>query len=351
MVLSKAKPGADELEVTLLGSGDGESCVIHLGNDRWMIVDSFNESSDAGGEPAAKVYLESLDVPIENVRLIVLTHLHRDHYRGLDVLVRHYTDARLVLPAAIEARRFRGLLSREGIKVIQTVVEAYEVARNRKRGAVTYLQTVSVLQSLAGTGPDAKVIALAPSDEACSKADESLAEVLELALNADGGEHNVADAVKYLEDQNLTSIALHVAGCGLGAILGGDVVNDEPEYGWQAIVDHEDVVHLGKSHAFKVPHHGSKGALLDEAMDLLLHERALNLVTSYTRSQIPKREQLERLLQRGDVWQTSPSPTKKSREIAGITVNFTSSGAVQARRRLADPDWTVLFREPAEQIT
>lgn len=51
------KPGADEVEFTLLGPGYGESAVVHLGAGAWMIVDSFVVSESGHGVPAALRYL------------------------------------------------------------------------------------------------------------------------------------------------------------------------------------------------------------------------------------------------------------------------------------------------------
>lgn len=52
------KPAKDELEVTLLGPGTGESVVIHVGDDRWVIVDSYEDE----GLPAARRYLDDINV-------------------------------------------------------------------------------------------------------------------------------------------------------------------------------------------------------------------------------------------------------------------------------------------------
>ena len=40
--IEKTKPNADEIEITTIGAGAnaGESIVVHLTNDCWMIIDS-----------------------------------------------------------------------------------------------------------------------------------------------------------------------------------------------------------------------------------------------------------------------------------------------------------------------
>ena len=65
-------PRPDEIEVSLLGPGYGESVVVHLGDGEWMVVDSC---TGRDGEPAALKYLDRIGVdPGSAVRMIVATH-------------------------------------------------------------------------------------------------------------------------------------------------------------------------------------------------------------------------------------------------------------------------------------
>ena len=78
-------PSKDEVEVTLLGPGYGESIVVHFGQGEWIIVDScINDAR----EPQALEYLRAIGVePDEAVSLIVATHWHDDHIRGMAKVV------------------------------------------------------------------------------------------------------------------------------------------------------------------------------------------------------------------------------------------------------------------------
>ena len=78
------KPEYDEFELSLFGPGVGECIVIHLGAGEWIIVDSCKGERD----PAAIEYLKSLKVSLEHeVKLVVATHWHNDHIRGLDTIL------------------------------------------------------------------------------------------------------------------------------------------------------------------------------------------------------------------------------------------------------------------------
>ena len=78
-------PGQREIELTLLGPGYGESIALHVGGGAWILVDSC---LDEHGMPRALRYLESIGLdPARAVALIVATHWHDDHIRGMARLV------------------------------------------------------------------------------------------------------------------------------------------------------------------------------------------------------------------------------------------------------------------------
>ena len=78
-------PDHNVMEVTFLGPGYGECILIHIGNGSWIIVDSC---LDAESQPAALAYFGTLGLnPTEGVSLIVATHWHDDHIRGMGSLV------------------------------------------------------------------------------------------------------------------------------------------------------------------------------------------------------------------------------------------------------------------------
>ena len=95
----KALPKCDQIEVTLFGPGYGECILLHIGNGNWVIVDScFDEQK----EPAALTYLCDLGSnPAEVVRLIVATHWHDDHIRGMGKLVEVCNNATFCCASAL----------------------------------------------------------------------------------------------------------------------------------------------------------------------------------------------------------------------------------------------------------
>ena len=69
-------PNPNEFLIVVLGGpSEGESIVVHLGDNRWMIIDS----GKVGNDVMAVKYFVDNGIPFENVDIIVCTHWHADH--------------------------------------------------------------------------------------------------------------------------------------------------------------------------------------------------------------------------------------------------------------------------------
>lgn len=86
-------PSSDEIEVCLFGPGFGEAVAVHLGDGNWLLVDSCLDPEEK--LPAVEVYLKRIGVSDAGVRVIVASHWHDDHVRGLSRLVAAYPGAEL----------------------------------------------------------------------------------------------------------------------------------------------------------------------------------------------------------------------------------------------------------------
>lgn len=102
-------PAADELEISIFGPGFGESVVIHIGAGRWILIDSCIDTNT--GIPAALDYLNALSASPEAVELIVATHWHDDHVRGLATMVNACSTAQFACSAGLNSHEFLALAS------------------------------------------------------------------------------------------------------------------------------------------------------------------------------------------------------------------------------------------------
>ena len=105
-------PEGTELEVSLFGPGLGESVVLHLGRNEWVIVDSCRNQET--GRPIALDYLQSIGVACEtSVVAVVVTHWDSDHIRGIADVVAACPKAEIWCSAAIGDIEFDALLDLE----------------------------------------------------------------------------------------------------------------------------------------------------------------------------------------------------------------------------------------------
>ena len=126
-------PKHNVMEVTLVGPGYGECILLHIGNGSWVlpwvIVDSC---IGADSRPAALAYLHDMGLdPPEVVHLIVTTHWHDDHIRGIGELVEVCDDAIFCCASALRKQEFLAMMdsiaSRPMSQVGSGMQELYKV--------------------------------------------------------------------------------------------------------------------------------------------------------------------------------------------------------------------------------
>jgi glyoxylase-like metal-dependent hydrolase (beta-lactamase superfamily II) len=83
-MMSFDQPNSEILEVTVIGTGGGygESVVVHLGNGKWIVIDSCIDPKSRISLPL--LYLNKIGVNVpRDVVIILCTHWHDDHLQGL----------------------------------------------------------------------------------------------------------------------------------------------------------------------------------------------------------------------------------------------------------------------------
>ena len=98
-------PAPDEIEFSLFGPGIGECATVHIGDGKWIIVDSC--ANPQTKEPAVLEYFELLRVePEQAIKLVVATHWHEDHVAGIAKILRRATNANFVCSDALRCDEF-----------------------------------------------------------------------------------------------------------------------------------------------------------------------------------------------------------------------------------------------------
>jgi glyoxylase-like metal-dependent hydrolase (beta-lactamase superfamily II) len=104
-------PDPGQIEVTLFGPGYGECVCVHLGSGRWAVIDSCIDVQTK--IPVALTYLREIGVdPAEQVDLLVGTHWHDDHTRGLAECFSSFSSARFCIASVLTNPEFTKYVKR-----------------------------------------------------------------------------------------------------------------------------------------------------------------------------------------------------------------------------------------------
>ena len=240
-------PLPDEFEVSLFGPGVGECVVVHLGSGEWMVVDSCTDRKT--GNPVALDYLDQIGVNVSKaVKLIVITHWHNDHMRGLARILKAAASAELVCSAALKSIEFQDLL---GASLADPPAEigvdefrgTFEVLLERGQGRAEAVGPKWAMANMCVfRSTQATVHALSPSHATFS-----------LSLREIGASYQVSPRPRrrmVAQTANEVSVVLWVEFGDLRALLGADLENaKDKRTGWLAIVDSSDRPQ-GRAHQF-----------------------------------------------------------------------------------------------------
>lgn len=284
-----APPKPDELELSLFGPGVGECVVLHLGGGNWVIVDScLNEARDT---PVAIEYLHGLDVdPSQQVKLVVATHWHDDHIRGIAQVLEEATAASFACSGALRSEEFLTLvLADEDIRLVEHTSGVSEFAdvlrilrdRRPRRSAVgpDHWASSDMVLYTQQSPFRIEVDALSPSAQTITDSKRHIARMIPAAGDAIGRLPSV--------EPNDLSVVLLVKSTDFHVLLGADLENGRDELrGWQAVLS-ADVRPPVRSNAYKIAHHGSENADNPGIWSLLLGQKPHAILTPYVRGRKP----------------------------------------------------------------
>ncbi len=278
-------PMADELEVTVLGCGYGESIVVHRGENDWFVIDSFiHKTTRDGGvverTSAALAYLKSIDVGPARVGEVFLSHYHEDHAAGFQFLA-EATDATFHWPPLLN-RHGTGAERRPDRLLVEAVLDQLiEVDERRRRAGVSQLRDAKVALNQRRADIASKFW-VHPSKPPIKGVLEVLAPVATYLNHEFPG--LTKPTRKAEKNRNLSSLVLQLTVDDVSMIFGADLENDV-QLGWAAVRDELDDRAKGgdrrpPASLVKIPHHGSRGAVHPRFYDLLVDPSAIAILTT-----------------------------------------------------------------------
>jgi len=277
---------------------------VHLGDGDWIVVDSCVERKTA--RPIALEYLEKIGVDVASqVRLVIATHWHDDHIRGLSAVLAAAKNAKFVTSAAHSLQDLTRLAvlsgdfapqssaTREYHNIIQVLLNRRQVGERRDSVGPIKANANKKLLTLSGRNRtvDSEVFALSPSDGVLNLAEAELRNALTAMKSG-------RRPVRLAPNQICVVLWLQVG--SLNALLGADLehVSGTTE-GWQAIIKSDERPN-GLAGFFKVPHHGSDNADCPESWTTLMPPGPVAIVTPYSPSRLPREVDIARLSFRTD---------------------------------------------------
>lgn len=354
------------VEVTLIGTGGGygESIVIHLGNNEWVVVDSCQNPHTKESLPL--LYLKKLGVDIKNhLRLIVCTHWHDDHLLGLTQLLELAENAEFCFTEATDRKKFLQLveldyakLSREASNSSTTEFGGcLELIRKRKNRIVLAKENTTLYATTLSPGVRSEVIALSPSDQTIINFSSEIS-----SLITEFGESRKKIIIR---TPNEKSIAIFLKLGVHRAILGSDLeLTTNPNEGWINVLDNNKVID-GRSSLFKISHHGSENGYHPRIWNELLEDNPIAKLTPWNKNtRLPTAEMLQVYSSHTDkLYMTAPivslKPKKRDRSIEKIIQSLRckvhevkyEQGIVQSRNFLdVRADWSVEILEGALKV-
>jgi beta-lactamase superfamily II metal-dependent hydrolase len=291
-------PENNEFEVSIFGPGRGECIVLHLGSNRWCVIDSYQNRVTR--RSVATEYLESFgNGALDGVELIVATHWHDDHVRGLRDLLLACKNAEFCCSSALRCPEFVTLVQtaidsgqeQSGVTEMASILETLQGRQGhlpkRLVAPKLALQNRTLLKLQRGDpNLDVSISSLSPADGTLTQAIAEFARWLPRP-----GEK--AEPIPH-QSGNHRSVVLWAELGGRRVLLGADLEHTgHAGEGWQAVLDsHTD---LRKAEIYKVAHHGSTNGDHDDIWRKLLISQATAVITPYSSSNLPGTENLARI--------------------------------------------------------
>lgn len=312
------RPSDREVEVSLIGPGYGECVVVHLGANRWMVVDSCLDRDT--GRAAALVHLEEMGIdPGSHVDLVVCTHWHDDHVRGISAILAACPGARFICSTALRESAFLELvalgesirgLQGSGLSEFARIFQQIKLRRARHEPApLEACHAGCGLLDQEENGRTVRVESLSPSEVDHQRMAGVFAEKKSELLAAE-----FRQTVPSLHP-NLGSIVLRIQVGTRRILLGADMEHRKsPDAGWNAILDSSEPGH--EADFYKIAHHGSATGDTPEIWSKLLTPDCPAALAPNQRlaKPLPKPTDVERILsQTAIAFATAPSNLKKKR--------------------------------------
>lgn len=320
------------MKLVLFGRGVGEGMLCNYSPNEWIIIDSCYGKNKNEKKPAALEYLEDNNISFNDVKLIVISHFHDDHIKGMLDIVVACANAKIYIPQSLSTKEFLTYLANladvnKNTAPQQGVTEIFEIFQEVRRSG----RRVETTRADAAIYFDAKsllrICALSPSSAEC---DESLLFFIEQISTFENDLSLELPASIRKENKNDNSVTLCISkNNNNDIILGADLeISSDVNKGWDAL-SATQLAPKNSASIFKIAHHGSQNGFCPAAWSKLVvqHKKPIGILTPYNSSSLPRFAQVKRLQEvTSALYSTSPvkqypvaADTQKILSMKGVT--------------------------------
>lgn len=350
-------PAPDELELTLIGPGFGEAVCIHVGDGKWVLIDSCELKGVAG--PAPLQYLDDIGASGADVCALIASHWDDDHIRGFSSLMAACTNAVPVMSLAFRQKDFMAYVeaysqplttkARGGVREIRDTFRVLkEAKRTNLKGAMEAKQIFNSSAFSFSHGQDFELWTLSPSTEEY----ENFLTWVGSCMPTVRETRRVAVGQK----RNDISVVAHIRVGDIAILAGGDL----EQRGWGALLANLAGPKT-KASAYKVAHHGGSSGDVPGIWSQLLEADPVAVLAPWSLGggNLPTKADAARILgNAASSFSTTVVPDKAAkqrpaavkRQLRAMGANLRSvgrePGLIRLRRKLGTAQWRVeLFGE------
>lgn len=328
------------VEIIVFGKGYGESILVGINNEKYVVIDSFIETSS--NLPMALKYFQDKMINPETIAGIICTHWDNDHVKGIsEIISRHNSVLTIYLPIVFTDKKFLEYLNLLSNDEYKSASEFSKVMNFYKKGKckLKFILADKILLGKEIADQRFQIKALSPNDK-------QYEEFLSSIVIPQAGDKKK----RLLSNENTLSAVTYIETLFGSILLGGDLENS-PRGGWKDICD--NYYEKYRSHIFKVPHHGSKNGYYADTWNLLL-ENPISIITRFNNSHLPTNEMIDKIKQTSsDVYIIGEEPKRdkstlkdikkydKNSLISSVIILDSKYGYVRLTKNDIQEDWQI----------
>lgn len=243
-----------------------------MGDGCWLLADSCVLPSS--NKPASLDYLERIGVPFSDVKVIIATHWHDDHVKGLSTMVDACQNSTLYISDVFNDREALAFMNAYGgnlaSKQTGGTKELFKAAQASKMRKFAHQQSIIWEGNIQGRAM--RAVALSPTHQAKAQSAAHFAQYLPQAQ----APINHAPELR----PNFEAVVINIDLGNDGILLGSDM-EDHGAWGWSAIVGDEWCLSNQRASAYKIAHHGSPNGDHPDIWSKLLTANPFAVLTPY----------------------------------------------------------------------